>query len=157
MSKIVIGIDPDSKKYGLAGFLDGKISWLDSFDTVELVEWLGIVKEKYGTLHDVTFVIEDVKANPFIYSRNQKNSHAIAGNIAQKIGACKHSQTVAEQFIEKHGFKLIKQRPIKGNWAKNKTEFERVTGWTGRSNEDTRSAAYMAFLYCKGFKVNYEF
>ena len=27
-----------------------------------------------------------------------------------------------------------------------KIEFESVTGWTGRSNEDTRSAAYFGML-----------
>jgi hypothetical protein len=30
--------------------------------------------------------------------------------------------------------------------AAGKKEFERVTGWKGRSNEDTRSAAYFGYL-----------
>ena len=30
-----------------------------------------------------------------------------------------------------------------------KKQFEKVTGWTGRSNEDTRSAAYFGWLGCR--------
>ena len=30
--------------------------------------------------------------------------------------------------------------------AEHKSKFEKITGWTGRSNEDTRSAAFFGFL-----------
>jgi len=33
-------------------------------------------------------------------------------------------------------------------WKKDKKQFELVTKWTGRSNEDTRSAAYFGWLGC---------
>ena len=43
----------------------------------------------------------------------------------------------AEQFLKHNGCEVILQKPTKGNWAKNKNMFVRITGWKGRSNEDT--------------------
>lgn len=151
MSQIVVGIDPDADKYGLAAYVDGRISWLEKWSIIEFVDWLERVKLQ--GLHEFVFVIEDVVTNKFMYNRGIK-SPSILSKVAQNVGQCKHSQKVAEQFIEHYGFKLIRQPPTKGNWAKNKNQFEQVTGWTGRSNEDNRSASFMAFLHLE--RINQE-
>lgn len=140
----IIGIDPDVNKYGIAVFEGAKLASLCNLDIVEFVEFI-------GPASDAIFVIEDVMFNSFIYQKNvqkcrNKNSQdSINAKIAQNVGACKHSQTVAELFIEKAGAKVVKIPPMPGNWAKDKERFERITGWKGRSNDDNRSAAFFAF------------
>jgi hypothetical protein len=151
MSQVVVGIDPDADKYGIAMYVDGNLSALEKKSTVELLEFLQTCKECQAMTY--TFVIEDVAINKFMYNRALK-SPAIIGKVAQNVGECKHSQKVAEQLIEYYGFELIRQPPTKGNWApaKNKKQFEQVTGWAWSSNEDTRSAAFMAFLHLNKIK-----
>lgn len=144
MSEIVIGVDPDSKKYGVAVWVDGMLQSLLSINTVQFSEF--VAAQQPGT----KFVVEDVAANNFIYRQNTQGMNMAAANkVAQSVGRCKQAQIVAEQFIQHYEFELIRQKPTKGNWAKDRNMFERITGWKGQSNEDKRSAAFLAFLYVK--------
>ena len=65
------------------------------------------------------------------------------------IGRCQQSQSELMRFLDEYKIKYVLHKPQKNNWAKNKHQFEKVTGWVGRSNEDTRSAAYFGFLGLK--------
>lgn len=85
-------------------------------------------------------------ANQFVYSRNQKASKAAQSKVAMHIGRCQQVQIEIMQWLDALGVPYKLHKPQKGNWAKDKAMFERVTGWKGRSNEDTRSAAYFGFL-----------
>lgn len=147
MSEMVIGIDPDAQKYGIAVYFNGKLCELAKKNTVEFVNFIQSIRYQ-----DLTFVIEDVATNKFIYARNNKLGPAQVNKIAQAVGMCKHAQAVAEQFIEANGFTLVRIPPTKGNWAKDRKQFEMVTGWTKNSNEDTRSAAFFGFLHLQGLK-----
>jgi len=143
----VIGIDPDSKKYGVAIYEDGTLAYIGGHEVVSFVDLLKRHADRVMTQppsYTLTCVIEDVAARKAMYNRNLKGN--IALNVAQKVGMCKQSQHVAESFINSLGVRLIKIPATKGNWAKNKAQFEKVTGWKGRSNEDTRSAAFFGFL-----------
>lgn len=141
---VVIGIDPDSKAHGFALYEDGELVDISQEPLVEIFNAIGRLEQFRKAL----WVIEDVNANKFIYARNTK-SGAVGQNIAQKVGMCKQAQIELVRVLESFGvdYKLVK--PQGGNWAKNKAQFERVTGWTKRSNEDTRSAAYFGWLYAK--------
>jgi len=141
---IVIGIDPDADRYGVAIYKNSKLCELHRMRVIELFK-LAI---DYRILKCVV-VIEDVKKNSFIFSRNEKKNEFVQNKVAQSVGMCKQAQNVAEQIFEHYGIKMIKQEPIKGNWApaKMKPQFQQITGWQGRSNEDTRSAAFLAFLH----------
>lgn len=157
MSEIVIGIDPDSKKYGIAVWVDGVLDDLQLMSIVDLVAWLKQLNESWTQFENkVVFVVEDVKTNSFMYARNSKGNQAMVSKMAQNVGMCKHSQTVAEEFINYYGFKLIRVPPSKQNWAKDRKYFERITGWTKSSNEDNRSAAYFAFLHVKKTRAWHE-
>ena len=48
--------------------------------------------------------------------------------------------------LDSRGIPYELHKPSGGNWADNKVRFERVTGWKGRSNPETRSAAYFGYL-----------
>lgn len=138
--RTVIGIDPDAKACGVAVFYMGELLTLKSCTTIEIVSEL---KNKGG---DVLVSMEDVMANQFVYARNQKSSKAAQCKVAMHIGRCQQVQVEIMQWLDALGVPYKLHKPQRGNWAKDKAQFEKVTGWTGRSNEDTRSAAYFGFL-----------
>lgn len=143
---IVIGCDPDSDKHGLAVYMGGDLASLFNMQ-------LHAIVEKYlrpcGKYDDALWVIEDVSANSFIYGRNTHSSKKVQSKIAMGVGKCQQAQVELVRMLEHHGIKYELHKPQRGNWAKNKAQFEKVTGWTGRSNEDTRSAAFMGWLALK--------
>lgn len=136
---IVIGIDPDSKKHGLAFYEDGHLVHLDN---VDLHECMAYMSDHNGA----EWVIEDVCANNFVYARNNQKTKALQSQVGRAIGKVQQSQIELMRMLDRFGAKYKLIKPTKGNWAKNKAQFERVTGWTKRSNEETRSAAYFGYM-----------
>lgn len=144
MQSIVIGIDPDADKHGIAIYRDGQLDDLCRLNTVGLV---GLLSRYTGVMLLVS--MEDVMANKFIYERNEKSTRAQQSKVAIAVGRCQQSQAELERWLDHLGVAYRKHAPQAGNWAKNKSYFERITGWRGLSNEDTRSAAYFGFLEAK--------
>ena len=66
---------------------------------------------------------------------------------AQRVGWWKPAEYVVVRVFEHYGIKVVKHK-ISKMWKDQpgKKQFENVTGWSGRSNEDTRSAAYFGWL-----------
>lgn len=139
---VVIGCDPDSAGFPVARFVGGKLQTLEVLSAAQFCE---IFREAHS--RPDLFVIEDVQANKGIYARNDVGGRKVAQQIAQRVGMCKQMQTVAVSIAEHYGVPVIAIRPTKKNWADNKPLFEKMTGWKGRSNRDTRSSSYFAFLY----------
>jgi len=142
MDNIVIGCDPDSEKHGIALYRDGVLEWLTTMNNLSIVEELmaNFLPE------ELLFSIEDVCANNFVYAINNKGNKSVTSKIAMSIGRCQQAQKELMMWLKYYGVKYVLHKPQKGNWAKNKAQFEKVTGWKGLSNEDTRSAAYFGFL-----------
>jgi hypothetical protein len=145
---LVFGIDPDSGGFPLARYHNGALLDLQTVTTVQLVE---LFRESHS--RPDLLVIEDVLANKGIYARNDHGSRRFTQQISQRVGMCKQMQVVAMEVAEHYKVPVIAVRPTKHNWAKDKALFERLTGWAGKSNEDTRSAAYFGFLH-KDFSLN---
>jgi len=139
---IVIGCDPDSDKHGIAVYRDGKLSALLMMNNVEIVDTFLNPKSHEKTV----FSIENVCANNFVYTRNNKGSKGVTSKIAMSIGRCQQAQKELMKWLESYEVDYVLHKPQKGNWAKNKQQFEKATGWKLKSNEDTRSAAYFGFL-----------
>jgi len=137
---IVIGVDPDSKRHGIAIYKDGQLIDLKMISLPEIME------EFSYELKNTRWAIEDVAGQKYQYNRNKKAT--IGANMEQMrcLGTCQQAQVELMRMLDYHliDYKLIK--PQLGNWAKNKAQFAKVTGWTGRSNEDTRSAAFFGWL-----------
>lgn len=95
------------------------------------------------------FSIENVAANQFVYSRNDKGSRANVSKIAMAIGRCQQAQIELCRQLDRLGIKHELHKPQRGNWADNPGLFKKVTGWIGRSNPDTRAAAYFGWLATK--------
>lgn len=138
---IVIGVDPDSNKHGIAIYNDGKLIALEQKSLIQIISEL-----QDGKLCNALWVVENVAGNNFIYARNNK-SGAVGQNIAQKVGMVKQAQKELTRALEHFGVKFELVKPARGNWAKKKDVFERLTGWAGRSNEDTRAAAFFGYMY----------
>ncbi len=142
--KYVIGIDPDSKAHGVALYVNGKLFSLGSMDLITVMS----LAEGYVN-RNVTVHMEDVCANSAVF----RGGHGVRvqQSLARRLGMCQQSQVELERLFDHCEIKVVKHK-ISKKWkdAKaGKAEFERLTGWTGRSNEDTRSAAYFGFLGSK--------
>jgi len=138
---VVVGIDPDTNKHGVAVYRGAELVELHNFALPDLRRW---IDTQAGV--ELLFGIEDVASQNFVYSRNARASKAAHAHVALSVGRCQQSQTEVIRELEDRGLKFVLIKPNAGNWADNKERFERMTGWTGRSNPETRSAAYFGFL-----------
>jgi len=147
MSKIVIGIDPDSKAHGVAVYQDGELTSLANMDFMQIFR--GLVRPYGSSPENYEIHIEDVNGVSAAFNaRDKKTNINVKLKMAQHIGMCKQSQIELERLFEYYGVKVVKHK-ISKMWKKDKSQFEKITGWSGRSNEDTRSAAYFGWLGCK--------
>ena len=143
MSKIIIGIDPDSKAHGVAVYRDG---YLMSLHSLTLPAFIGVLDFYSDIDNNVEIHIEDVCANNAVFRIG--NNQKVAGAMGRSIGKVQQSQIELERFVSCEAYANVKvvKHKISKTWKKDKAQFEKVTGWIGRSNEDTRSAAWMGFL-----------
>ena len=140
-ARTIIGIDPDSKAHGIAVYSNGTLNELMCGD---LTEFMSIL-DRYDNKVEVH--IEDVNGvSAAFMGRDKKGvSAAVRMKMAQHIGMCKQSQIELERVCEHAGVKVVKHK-ISKMWKKDKAQFEKVTGWNKRSNEDSRSAAWFGYL-----------
>ena len=151
MSKVVIGVDPDSKANGVAVYIDKKLSIVDRLDLMEIID---LFVELQSHVMPFELHIEDVCANnaPFVNRKkfhSQKAYEAAVKATCRKVGMCQQAQIEVERAALYHGIDVFKHK-ISSAWKDKagKKQFELATGWAGRSNEDSRSAAYFGFLGC---------
>ena len=141
-----VGIDPDVKKSGLAFYNNGNLVELKNLDLMEFYYLCENIAE-HGDYNNPTFIIEDGNLISGLYNRNKKGNAAVQHKISEYIGANKQRATDLIQIAKSFGIKVIAKKPRKGNWSDKKEMFEKVTGWKGRSNPETRSAAFFAYFY----------
>ncbi len=146
MINITVGCDPDSKAHGVAIYVNGSLKELH---TIPLIKLMGKLHELQGNIDaNITMHIEDVNGvSAAFMGRDKKSNINVKLKMAQQIGQCKQAQIEVERLCEHLGIEVVKHK-ISKQWkdANGKKVFERVTGWTGRSNEDSRSAAYFGYL-----------
>lgn len=143
LQRMVIGVDPDSAKIATAEYIDGKLDCLFTLLLPDLVYRILGAKE-HG--REVVVSIENVLANNFVYSRNNQSSKAAQAKVGISIGRCQQSQTELMRWLDHIKVPYVLHRPTRYNWHDNKSLFEKVTGWSKQSNDDTRSAAYFGWL-----------
>lgn len=143
--KIIIGCDPDSKKHGIALYQDGKLKRIESWGIMDAVIFLRFHSNQED--YCLELHIEDVCANNAAFAKKGVASQKAATNINRSIGKCQQAQIELERVFEHYGIPIVRHK-ISKKWKsqQGKAEFERNTGWSGRSNEDTRSAAWFGFL-----------
>ena len=153
MNKIIIGCDPDSDKSGFAVYEDGELFYLECMPLIAIYQFI----ENELNFHSpdaFELHIENLNGNnSSAFNHRAKQSRQVQNKISEGVGKCKHAQTEIEKIAEHFGIKIVHHN-VSSKWKnqQGKKEFEQITGWTGKSNEDTRSAAYFGYLGVKGIK-----
>lgn len=142
---ITIGIDPDSKAHGVAIYSKGELKSLEQWTLPEIIKYIMQPCMK----GQIMFSIEDAKLKKCVYRQHSTAKARAQGEIGRRLGLCQQAQIELERVLESFAVPYVNHPPQKGNWANMKDMFETVTGWKGRSNKDTRSAAYMGYLGLK--------
>lgn len=145
--KIVIGIDPDADKNGVAIFIDGHLSELKSLATLQIYYMLMQLNHD-KKVSSLLVAIEDVKSRGATFSReDRKGGHKVMNKIAQNVGQCKHAQTEVERCCEMLEVEIKHFAPSKAFKEGSQIDlFKQMTKYKGKSNADQRSAAYFGLL-----------
>lgn len=146
MTKIIIGCDPDSDKSGISLYANGGLERLECMSLIDIYQLF-----KANELNNIFIElhIENLNGNSSsAFNHNRKMSQAVKFKVSESVGKCKQVQVEIERMAEHFGIKVIHHN-VSSAWKKDKSQFELATKWKGRSNEDSRSAAYFGFLGCK--------
>lgn len=147
MSKYIIGIDPDSDKHGVAVYQDGELIRLTSMQLLGVKKFIDSLA-KMNKIDSLEVHIEDVCANNAAFKKRGIKNPKAGTAVNRGVGKCQQSQIELERLFTYYDITVIKHK-ISKKWKDaehGKEVFEKVTGWKGRSNEDTRSAAYFGYL-----------
>lgn len=133
----IIGIDPDARKSGVAIIQpSGSIVELQSMTVSEVITLAKDMKKS-------VFAIEDVNKHGAIYQHNRKGSQGVQARIAQNVGMVKAAGTMIAELIEDYTGRppILAPLGLGAQAKRNAKLFNQLTGWEGKSNEDTRDAA----------------
>tara|TARA_R110000764_G_C10746100_1_gene351549 strand:+ start:57 stop:524 length:468 start_codon:yes stop_codon:yes gene_type:complete len=152
MINIIIGCDPDVDGKGYAIYENGVLKSLEAFCLIDLFNFID--ETSLSSKKPVELHIEDVAANSSsqfnwvkLPQKDKRKQDAINAKISEKVGRCKQAQLEVEKIAEHFNIKIVRHKVSK-KWkdVAGRKEFERLTGWKGRSNPDTRSAAWFGYL-----------
>ena len=63
----------------------------------------------------------------------------------QGAGSVKRDAKIWEDWCKENGYQAVFIKPMGKGLKKSAVEFERITGWSGRTNEHARDAAMIVF------------
>lgn len=140
---LIIGIDPDLKASGVAIVVRNKISELKNMPFPELIEYITALAAD----NEIMVKLEDVNAWSGVKHRAGTGPAAMR-KISQNVGQVKAVATLIKQSLNSKGIDVHLVKPLRGEVKmqakKNSAYFNKLTGWTGSSNEDNRDAALIA-------------
>ena len=143
MSLIKVGIDPDAHRSGVALVSGTTILELHSLKLPSLVRYLKDCADK----DKLEVILEDLEQWKSIKPRQGQSVKAML-KIARNVGKCQGTAKAIYDLLTDAGIEVRQAKPLRGpvkRQAKNNGRyFNRLTGWTGRSNQDTRDAALLA-------------
>ena len=100
------------------------------------------------------FAVEDVNKIKAMYSRKRKGGPAVQASIAQDVGKVKAAGTILIDYIEHMGGTVVLVPVGVGKATKKDGKlFNKITGYTGRTNEDSRDAYWIADYAYKKLKL----
>lgn len=135
--RTILGIDPGAHT-GVAVYIGGKLNRLETIEPWQ-------IPKLFDGFRVDRVVFEDSRLTSFMFTSVPSRAAALkmARNVGEIDAWSKLICAVCEQLnIPAHGISP------KGKGAKlDAKAFERLTGWTGPSNEHTRDAAAVAWPY----------
>lgn len=134
MTKIIIGIDPDIDKSGVASN-NGKDKELLNLTYFELFEYL---KEKQGIYEHILVLVEAGWLNKSNWHKDEKGSAALNAKIGKHTG---ENHQVGKKIVEMLQYLKIKYKEIRPTSTKlNAKVFGMITGIKTRTNQEMRDA-----------------
>nr|WP_067285759.1 hypothetical protein [Marinobacterium profundum] len=149
----VIGIDPDLDKSGVGITENARLVDLKSLPFFDLIEFIQ-AEHAAGS----AFVLENVEINKPIFVKavaggSPESKRRQREKIAQNVGQVKAIARLLHHYMIRIGATCTLVKPMTGTAKvvkKDAVMFKRITGWQGRSNEDTRDAAMLALYGVAG-------
>ena len=140
MTDLIIGIDPDLDKSGVAVL--GQSFELKNLTFAETVE---LFRSHQDQIKKVVIEAgwQNKKAN-FRGGHSKRAGERIAKNVGENHATGKLLVEMAKSF----GLAVVEVRPTKTK--KNSEEFNRITGWQGRTNQEQRDAAMLLISEIRG-------
>lgn len=143
MNNLIIGIDPDLEKSGVAILKDGSLR-LDNMRFYDLTQYFEVNKDQIEKV-----IIEagwlNKKSNVHgRYGQSKSAGERIAKNVGENHATGKLLVEIAKSL----NLNVVAVRPTRTK--KNSEEFNRITGWVGRSNQEQRDAAMLIFGMKRG-------
>ena len=134
---LILGIDPGANT-GVATYIGGKLVHLCTISPVETAD-------KLESVRPARVILEDSRLQSYVWTTS--TSKAAAAKMARNLGEidawCKLIVAVCERLdITSHGIS-----PLGKGHKMAADQFERITGWTGRSNQHERDGAMVAWPY----------
>jgi hypothetical protein len=152
----IIAIDPDVRMSGVA-FLDPKDKKLEvtALTFPQLIDYLLFAKKKSDENKEPFIVI--VEAGWLNHSNWHTNKNDNVRTISLKGAAIGRNHEIGRKIIEMceyHKIDVIPVRPLRKIWKGpngkiTQDELERITGITGRTNQDGRDAALLAWVFAE--------
>ncbi|WP_042862523.1 hypothetical protein [Acinetobacter modestus] len=134
--QIIIGIDPDLEKSGVA------VKWVDalSLNNLTFVELKDLIERDQSIIKKV--VVEAGWLNEKANFHNRPNQSKTAGErIAKNVGENHAVGKLIVQLIESMGIPVQQLKPIRSKLTSK--DFNRITGWNKSSNQEQRDAAML--------------
>lgn len=135
MNQIIIGIDPDLEKSGVA-ILGSELQ----LKTMSFAETVELFRSQQDQIKKV--VIEagwlNKKSN-FRFGHSKNAGERIAKNVGENHATGKLLVEMAESL----GLAVVKVKPTRSKL--NAEQFNKITGWQGRTNQEVRDAAMLIY------------
>ncbi len=150
----VIAIDPDVSKSGVAWLhRETRVMEASSLSFPTLLDYLQFAKKTSDESNQSLIVVVEAgwlnKSHWHISSRDNRRTSAAIGNAAGRnhetgrkiVEMCKH-----------YSIEVVEHRPLKKCWKGRDgkitaDELKQITGIFGRTNQDARDAALLAWVY----------
>ncbi len=135
---MIIGIDPGIES-GIAVYMDGKLISLLTFIPLKAVE---MIRRSSPSL----VILEDSTLTSHIFTAPGV-AHRAALKVARNIGEVDAYCKIIKQVCGELGIAYRSISPKDKGKKIDAKEFERITGWAGKSNQHERDAAMVAWRF----------
>lgn len=134
---ILIGIDPDVDKNGVAYCVNGKLHFLRNLSFFQLFDYLKINKDVVEKV-----VIEAGWLNKSNWHKTN-GSNSVNAQIGQRTGA---NHETGRKIVEMCEYLNLPYELVRPQKSKVDAKyFNRVTGWKGRTNQEQRDAGVLVW------------
>lgn len=143
-----IGIDPDTVKSGVAVWNGKEFIDLMALDFWSTIQWLldnrqniRLIKVEGGWLNKTNW-----HTGVKLKDGKTLGTQGLA-ETGRRVGMNHQTGLLLVEFLEKFNFPFQVVRPLSNNWwAEDKQgKFNKMTGWTKKSNPEKRDAAMLVF------------